>query len=243
LRQNNAELLKRTDQLEAANKELEAFSYSVSHDLRAPLRHISGYLHALKEEAAPVLNDAARSFIAAISSSTEKMNALIEDLLAFSRMSRAAMSETQFDMGELVTEVIGEVTAETRGRNIQWDVQPLPAIRADRPLLRQVWINLLSNAVKYTRPRNRAEITIGCHEQANHWEFYVRDNGVGFDMRYSDKLFGVFQRLHGPEEFEGTGIGLANVRQIIRRHAGDTRAESEVGVGTTIFFTIPKPVA
>jgi len=241
LRRKNAELLTRSAQLEAANKELEAFSYSVSHDLRAPLRHINGYLQALSEEAPPDLNEAARGFIAAISTSTQRMNALIEDLLDFSRMSRARMTESQFDTKQLVEEVIQEISEETRDRNIQWDLQVLPTIRADQALLKQVWINLLSNAVKYTRPRNPAKITIGCHDQRGQWEFFVRDNGVGFDMRYADKLFGVFQRLHGPEQFEGTGIGLANVRQIVRRHGGETRAESKVDVGTTIYFSIPKP--
>jgi len=240
LRQKNAELLKRSAQLEAANKELETFSYSVSHDLRAPLRHISGYLHALSEEAAPVLTDATRGFIASISASTHRMNALIEDLLTFSRTGRTSMSETNFDMRQLVEEVMHETAGETHRRNIQWDIGPLPTIRADRALLRQVWANLLSNAIKYTRPRNPAQIAIGYQQRSDEWEFFVRDNGVGFDMRYADKLFGVFQRLHSPEEFEGTGIGLANVRQIIRRHGGDTRAESRPDVGTTIYFTIPK---
>ncbi len=241
LRRKNAELLIRSAQLEAANKELEAFSYSVSHDLRAPLRHINGYLQALSEEAPPELNEAARGFIAAISSSTERMNALIEDVLNFSRMSRASMSESQIDTNQLVEEVIQEMGEETRNRNIQWDLQALPTIRADHALLKQVWINLLSNAVKYTRPRNDAKISIGCDDRGGQWEFFVRDNGVGFDMRYADKLFGVFQRMHSPEQFEGTGIGLANVRQIIRRHGGETRAESKIDVGTTIYFSIPKP--
>ena len=240
LRQKNAELVKRSAQLEAANKELEAFSYSVSHDLRAPLRHISGYLHALSEEAGPVLTDDTRSFIAAISASTTRMNSLIEDLLTFSRTTRASLCKDLVDMGQLVQEVIAEMAAETRGRNIQWEVKPLPSVSADRSLLKQVWINLLSNAVKYTRPRNPAQIEIGCQDLPVAWEFYVRDNGVGFDMRYADKLFGVFQRLHSPEDFEGTGIGLANVRQIVRRHGGETRAQSQVDIGTTIYFSLPK---
>jgi light-regulated signal transduction histidine kinase (bacteriophytochrome) len=241
LRHRNAELLRRTTQLEAANKELETFSYSVSHDLRAPLRHINGYLQALQEEASGTMTQEARGFLEAISASAQRMNALIEDLLAFSRMSRASMSETRFEMTPLVEEVVAELAQETRGRNIQWEIPALPAVSADRPLLKQVWANLLSNAVKYTRPRDPAVITVGYREHPGQWEFFVRDNGVGFDMRYAGKLFGVFQRLHDPEEFEGTGIGLANVRQIIRRHGGETRAESQVERGTTVYFSIPKP--
>lgn len=240
LREKNSELLKRTAQLEAANKELEAFSYSVSHDLRAPLRHISGYLHALVEDAAPGLSAEARRYLAAISDSTLRMSHLIDDLLSFSRMSRATMAETQVDMSALVKEVINEMVGETKGRDVRWDVQPLPVVPADRSLLKQVWTNLLSNALKYSRPRDPARITVGWQEKGEQWEFYVRDNGVGFDMRYADKLFGVFQRLHTQEEFEGTGIGLANVRQIIRRHGGETRAESELDKGTTVYFSLPK---
>jgi light-regulated signal transduction histidine kinase (bacteriophytochrome) len=240
LRQKNAELLKRTAQLEAANKELETFSYSVSHDLRAPLRHISGYLQALNEDAASVLSQDGHTFVDAISRSARRMSTLIDDLLAFSRVGRAVVSETELDSRELVDEVLQDMSRELRNRNIQWDLQPLPVIHADPSMLKQVWTNLLSNAVKYTRPRDPAKISIGCREKPEEWEFFVRDNGVGFDMRYSDKLFGVFQRLHGPDEFEGTGIGLANVRQVVRRHGGQTRAESKLGEGTTIYFTIPR---
>lgn len=240
LRHRNAELLKRTAQLEAANRELETFSYSVSHDLRAPLRHINGYLQALQEEASDSITQEARGFLEAISTSTQRMNTLIEDLLAFSRMGRASMAQTRFEMTDLVEEVVAEMAQETRGRNIRWDIPALPAVSADRPLLKQVWANLLSNAVKYTRPRDPALIAIGCRDLPGQWEFFVRDNGVGFDMRYAGKLFGVFQRLHNPEEFEGTGVGLANVRQIVRRHGGETRAESQVNLGTTVFFSIPK---
>ena len=238
LRQRNADLLTRSSQLEAANKELETFSYSVSHDLRAPLRHISGYLQALLEEAGPALNDAARGFLDAISASTQRMNALIEDLLTFSRTGRANLSESLVDTRQLVDEVIGEMAAETRGRNIEWDLQRLCNPRADRALLKQVWINLLSNAVKYSRPRNPAKITVGCRELHDRWEFFVRDNGVGFDMRYAEKLFGVFQRLHSPEEFEGTGIGLATVKRIVTRHGGTVSAHSVESAGATFYFTL-----
>src|SRR5579883_1582921 len=243
LRRNNAELVKRSAQLEAANKELETFSYSVSHDLRAPLRHINGYLQALLEEADSTLNDEARRYLGAISDSAKRMSTLIDDLLAFSRTSRIVPAEADVEMSPLVEEVIAEMASETSGRNVLWDLKPLPAVRADRSLMKQVWTNLLSNALKYTRPRNPAEVAVGCEDKGACWEFFVRDNGVGFDMRYAEKLFGVFQRLHTQEEFEGTGIGLANVRQIVRRHGGETRATSELGVGTTVYFSLPKPVS
>lgn len=243
LRQKNAELLKRTAQLEAANKELEAFSYSVSHDLRAPLRHINGYLQALSEDADHALSEDAKRYLTAISNSTRRMSSLIDDLLAFSRTSRAVPSEAPVDMTALVGDVVAEMSSETQGRHIQWDIKALPVVQADRSLIKQVWTNLLSNALKYSRPRDPAHIGVGYEDKGQHWEFYVSDNGVGFDMRYADKLFGVFQRLHTQEEFEGTGIGLANVRQIIRRHGGETRATSQPGVGTTLFFTLPKPIA
>jgi light-regulated signal transduction histidine kinase (bacteriophytochrome) len=240
LRQKNAELLSQTAQLETANKELEAFSYSISHDLRAPLRHISGYLSALTEESASSLSEDARKYLEAISTAAERMSTLIEDLLTFSRTSRAIPTVSSVDMTALVREVIRELSSEIEGRDIVWEVSSLPTVTGDLSLLKQVWTNLLSNSIKYTRPRTPATISIGCDEKSGGWEFSVQDNGVGFDMRYADKLFGVFQRLHSQDEFEGTGIGLANVRQIVRRHGGDTRAESQVDVGTTIYFSLPK---
>src|SRR5579884_337245 len=230
---------KRTAELELANKELEAFSYSVSHDLRAPLRHINGYVEALHEDSDTKLSESGRRFLNAIGKSATLMTKLIEDLLSFSRLGRAEMHQDTFNMGELVQEVISEMATDIQGRNIEWNVQPLSTIQGDRALLKQVWVNLLSNAVKYTRPRAPARIGVFGEKKDGEWMFCVRDNGVGFDMRSSEKLFGVFQRLHDASEFEGTGVGLANVRRIIMRHGGRTWAESKLNEGTTLYFTLP----
>jgi PAS domain S-box-containing protein len=229
----------RTVQLEAANKELEAFSYSVSHDLRAPLRHIDGYVQLLQEEHAPALDAAARRYLGKVASSVQQMGRLIDDLLAFSRMGRAEICRSEVNMRELAEDALREMAGDTAGRNIEWDIKPLPAARGDPALLRQVWVNLFSNAVKYTRPRDPAKISVGGVKKDGEWEFCVRDNGVGFDMRYADKIFGVFERLHNAEEFEGTGIGLANVRRTILRHGGRTWAEGRVGEGAAVYFTLP----
>jgi len=231
----------RTAQLEAVNKELEAFSYSVSHDLRAPLRHIDGFANMLRHEAKDSLSETSQRYLGVISDATRQMGALIDDLLLFSRMGRAELHQQPLNMDELAREALQEIRRETEGRNINWQIHPLPEVRADRALMKLVWTNLLSNAIKYTRHREPAEIAIGGHEREAEIEFYVRDNGAGFDMRYAHKLFGVFQRLHQSEEFEGTGIGLANVRRIINRHGGRTWAEGKVDAGATVYFTLPKP--
>jgi light-regulated signal transduction histidine kinase (bacteriophytochrome) len=167
------------------------------------------------------------------------MGRLIDDLLAFSRMGRSEMCRTEVNMGELAEDALQEMAADAAGRNIEWNIQPLPVVRGDPALLRQVWVNLFSNAIKYTRPRNPAKISVTGGKKNGAWEFCVQDNGVGFDMRYVDKIFGVFQRLHNAEEFEGTGIGLANVRRTILRHGGRTWAESKVGEGAALYFTLP----
>jgi hypothetical protein len=243
LRMDNAALeagiRRRTAELEAANNELEAFSYSVSHDLRAPLRHICGYLEALKEDSDTKFSDSSRRFMGAIGKSADLMSKLIENLLEFSRLGRTEMHQRQFSMEELVREVIAEMSSDTQGRNIEWDVQSLPAIHGDRSMLKQVWVNLLSNAVKYTRPRDPAKIFVCCENKDGEWVFRVRDNGVGFNMANVDKLFGVFQRLHDASEFEGTGVGLANVRRTIARHGGRAWAEGKVDEGACVFFTLP----
>lgn len=230
----------RTSQLEAANKELEAFAYSVSHDLRAPLRHIGGYLELIREQIAATLDADSQQYMDAISNAARRMSVLIDDLLSFSRMGRYEMSAMPVDLNFLVQDVIRELAPETIHRLIDWQITPLPVVTGDRAMLRMVLVNLLSNAVKFTRFRERAEIEIGCQtEQANEIIIFVRDNGVGFDMTYAGKLFGVFQRLHRADEFEGAGIGLANVRRIIHRHGGRTWAEGEVDRGATFYFSLP----
>jgi signal transduction histidine kinase len=230
----------RTAQLEESNKELEAFSYSVSHDLRAPLRHIGGYLALLSQELGSSLNAEGMRFLKSVSDSAQQMGTLIDDLLAFSKMSRAELRRMEFRTDELVEEAMRELKNETEGRDIRWEIEPLPQVFADRAMLKQVWANLLSNAVKYTRQRKPALIQVGCRTSPAEFEFYVRDNGAGFDMQYTGKLFGVFQRLHAADDFEGTGIGLANVRRIVTRHGGRTWAEAKVDEGATFYFTLPR---
>lgn len=239
-----AEVASRNALLEAANKELEAFSYSVSHDLRAPLRHIDGFAGLLQRTSTAKLDEKERRYLTLITESAKRMGKLIDDLLDFSRMGRAAMRHDTVDMGALVQAVLRDLEPDTQGRAIEWHVSPLPAVQGDASLLRQVWMNLLSNAVKYSRPRAQAVIEVGCaKDKPNETIFFVCDNGVGFEMKYADHLFGVFQRLHRPEDFEGTGIGLANVRRIIARHGGRTWAEGQPEAGATIWFTLPKLTA
>ena len=239
IRTLNNVLAQRAAQLESANKELEAFSYSVSHDLRAPLRHVQGYVEMLDREAQDKLSEKGRRYLRTIADAAREMGTLIDDLLSFSRMGRTEMRETEVEPGPLVEEVRRSLAPDSAGRDIRWTVAPLPRVRADAAMLRQVLANLLGNAVKYTRKRSVAEIEVGCAgPEGDRLVFFVRDNGAGFDMKYADKLFGVFQRLHRADEFEGTGIGLANVRRIIGRHGGRTWAEARVGVGATFYFTL-----
>jgi len=227
-------------QLEAANRELESFSYSVSHDLRAPLRHIQGYVEMLTREAKDGLSDKARRYLGTIADAGREMGVLIDDLLAFSRMGRTELVEQEVDLNALVDEVRGGLELAARGRNIDWRVEPLPRVRGDAAMLRQVLANLLGNAVKYTRDRDPATITVGHGGREEGREIvFVRDNGAGFEMKYADKLFGVFQRLHRADEFEGTGIGLASVRRIVARHGGRTWAEGRLNAGATFFFSLP----
>jgi PAS domain S-box-containing protein len=231
----------RTAQLEAANKELEAFAYSVSHDLRAPLRHINGFLELLQKRNTNTLDAQSQHFMANISDSARRMSTLIDDLLSFSRMGRQEMSKTQVDLGQLIEDVIREFRPETEGRNIMWQIGSLPLVTGDRAMLRVVLVNLISNALKFTQSRSPAEIEVGWMPgHAKEITVFVRDNGAGFDMQYADKLFGVFQRLHRVDEFEGTGIGLANVQRIINRHGGRIWAQGEVDHGATFYFSLPQ---
>jgi PAS domain S-box-containing protein len=292
IRQLNAELeqrvAERTAQLQAANEELEAFSYSVSHDLRAPLRHVMGFVELLQKDlpreitsgalcprcgslisqgGGPSLSEKNLRHLTTISQSAQRMGHLIDDLLAFSRIGQTEMQKTEVNLDQLVQETMGDFQAETKARNIGWEIHPLPAVWADRALLRLMLVNLISNAVKFTSKRAQARIEIGVMEKwsdgavastnnsnaptlqhsstptPQHSDtpvIFVRDNGVGFDPRYAGKLFGVFQRLHSQEEFAGTGIGLANVQRIIHRHGGRIWAEGVVDGGATFYFSIPK---
>ena len=229
----------RTARLHMLNEELEAFSYSASHDLRAPLRHIIGYIGLVRKEADEKLSANGRRYLDTINEAAGKMSELIDALLAFSRTSRLELNQTRVDMNQLVGQARQELEPETANRNIEWIIGELPAVNGDRALLKQVWTNLLSNAVKYTRQRERAEIRVSAMKRGGEIEFSVADNGAGFDEKYAQKLFGVFQRLHREEEFEGTGVGLANVRRIIARHGGRTWAAGEVDKGATFYFTLP----
>ena len=240
IRTLNKELVMRATELETSNNELESFAYSVSHDLRAPLRHVVGYSELLQKQASSLLDEKSRRYTRTILESAKRMGNLIDDLLAFSRIGRAETKNTLVSLDQLVKEVVAEIRLDTGGRDIVWKIHPLPVCYGDRSMLRLVIGNLLSNAVKFTRMRTRAEIEIGCADGEDEVEVFVRDNGAGFDMQYVDKLFGVFQRLHLPEEFEGTGIGLATVRRIIHRHGGNVRAEGGVDQGATFYFSLPK---
>ena len=255
----------RTAQLQAANQELQAFSYSVSHDLRAPLRHVLGFVELLQKDAGPSLSEKNLRHLTTISQSAKQMGNLIDDLLVFSRIGQSEMQKTDVNLDQLVRETLGDFQPETKGRNIVWKIHPLPSVQADRALLRMVLVNLISNAVKFTGARAEARIEIGCLTEKQKAEIrkaqsgvpfllsacpistleetviFIRDNGAGFDPRYAGKLFGVFQRLHSHDEFEGTGIGLANVQRIIHRHGGRAWAEGAVDGGATFYFSIPKP--
>lgn len=229
----------RTARLEAANQGLESFSYSVSHDLRAPLRHISGYIGMLHSDPANTLSTESQRYVGLVSNSARRMGQLIDDLLDFSRLGRMELRHARVNMNDLANEVLHELQSDTANRNISWQFDDLPDVEGDRSLLKQVWVNLLSNAVKYTGKRERAEIRVAASLVNDEWQFSVQDNGSGFDNNHAGQLFGVFQRLHGADEFEGTGVGLANVRQIVTRHGGRTWADGRVNEGATFYFTLP----
>jgi light-regulated signal transduction histidine kinase (bacteriophytochrome) len=229
----------RTRQLQDAVQELEAFSYSVSHDLRAPLRHIGGFVELLHSKSGKQLDPAGIRYLEIIAESVKRMDRLISHLLSFSRMSRQELQKSRCNMGTIVAQCIRDVEPDLAGRHVNWDIAALPDCDGDQALLRQVAENLISNAVKFTKEREEAVIQVGHRLEDGQHVYFVRDNGVGFDMRYYDKLFGVFQRLHSASQFEGTGIGLANVRRILHRHGGNAWAEGVPGEGATFYFSLP----
>lgn len=225
--------------LESVNKELEAFSYSVSHDLRAPLRAISGFSQAVIEDCAPKLDDEGRRYLGLIQENAHRMGRLIDDLLTFSRLGRQQMTNSKIDIETLAKSVFEELFAQEHGRKIKFTVHPSPPIYGDNSMIRQVLVNLLSNAIKFTRTREEAIIEFGYLPKLDEGAYYIKDNGVGFDMQYVGKLFGVFQRLHSAAEFEGTGVGLALVYRIVTRHGGRVWAEGAIDQGATFYFTLP----
>ncbi len=245
LDRQKAELRRQRELLEAANGELEAFAYSVSHDLRAPLRAIDGFTKILLEDHAEQLDDEGKRVLNVVCENAGKMAQLIEDILSFSRIGRNEVSYTYCDMRKMVDQIVSELKPVIDGRNIDWNIGELGLVSADAAMLKQALVNLVGNAVKYSRGRNPASIEIRlvpspAETKSGYVTYYIRDNGAGFDMKYAAKLFGVFQRLHGPDEFEGTGAGLAIVKRIIERHGGTVRGEGKVGEGATFYFTLPR---
>lgn len=244
VRRLNADLerrvTERTAQLEEANRELEAFSYSVSHDLRSPLRSMAGFSEAVFEDFGPQLPEEGRRYLRVIREGAQRMGELIDDLLAFSRLSRTPLTKREVDPEQIVRGVLEELNWQRQGRNIDLRIAAMPVCQGDPALLKLVWTNLLTNALKFTRQRDPAVVELGSSAEAGERVYYVRDNGAGFDMRYASKLFGVFQRLHRVEDYEGTGVGLAIVHRIVHRHGGRTWAEAQVDRGATFYFTVEK---
>jgi light-regulated signal transduction histidine kinase (bacteriophytochrome) len=233
-------VLERTKLLEVANKELEAFAYSVAHDLRTPLRAINGYAHLLLEDYEKILDNEAKRLCTVIDSESQQMGRLIDDLLSFSHISHTEIQKTLINMEELVKSVFHHLSTPKSRERIDFRIGPLPDTMSDATLIREVWFNLISNAIKFSSLRERAVIEVGSLQEGENIVYFVRDNGVGFEMRYAGKLFTIFWRLHSEKEFEGTGIGLAIVQRLIHRHGGEVWSESEVDKGATFYFTLPQ---
>lgn len=240
LNQLNAQLKTQIEQLTEANKELADVSYTISHDLRAPLRHVIGFAEMLSARSPDSLDEKSRHYVEVIAQASRKMADQVDGLLAFSQLRRIKVVKIRVDLDKMVWDIVTELTRKTEGREIEWVVAALPTVVGDPEMLGLVMFNLIANAVKFTQACFLAKIEIGAHDQTDETVIYVRDNGVGFDDRYANKLFGMFQRLHAAEDFDGVGIGLANVRRIIERHGGRIRAEGAVGVGATFRFSLPK---
>jgi light-regulated signal transduction histidine kinase (bacteriophytochrome) len=232
-------VIQRTEELEVANKELEAFTYSVSHDLRAPLRAVHGFSEILKEDYFKILDDEGQRICSVISSSATQMSELIDDLLSFSRIGRSTVSATILNMEVIADTIAHELINQEQRKDIKYSIGKLNEVTGDPNLIKNVWYNLISNAIKYSSKQNYPEIFINSRKEGDYIIYSVKDNGVGFEMQYADKLFGVFQRLHSEYEFEGNGVGLAIVKRIINKHGGRIWAESEVGNGATFSFSLP----
>jgi light-regulated signal transduction histidine kinase (bacteriophytochrome) len=237
--QRTAELRTSNAKLESAYTELETFAYSVSHDLRAPLRAIDGFSRILTEEYAPNLDSEGRRIIGVIREGARKMAQLIDDILAFSRVGRQEIAPGVIDMDQAVRNALKDLAPALAGWDVKVVIQPLPVFHGDAPMIQLLWVNLLDNAVKFTRAKSGGVIEVGAQAGAKENVYYVKDNGVGFDMQYVHKLFGVFQRLHAQNEFPGTGIGLAIVKRIVTRHGGRVWAEAQTGLGAAIYFALP----
>jgi signal transduction histidine kinase len=229
----------RTAQLEAANRELEAFSYSVSHDLRTPLRAVDGFSHILLEDYADKLDDEGKRLLTVVRNNTNRMGQLIDDILKFSRTGRVEFSFSEINMEKLANEVFADLHSSAEGNPIQFEIEHLPPTQGDNAMMRQVFVNLLSNAIKFSSHNPSPKIVVSASVKDDETVYFVKDNGAGFDMKYSEKLFGVFSRLHSVDDFEGTGIGLAIVKRIIARHGGRVWAEGKVGEGATLYFSLP----
>jgi signal transduction histidine kinase len=239
LNQNlEARVIERTAELKASNKEMEAFTYSVSHDLRAPLRHIGGFTKILLEKYRPTLPPDAQELLGLIAQGASRMGQMVDEMLKLAHTSRQALQIERTGLSSLVEDVVTLLSPEIEGRQVQWKIGELPFVECDPVLIRQVFQNLIDNALKYSQPRSPAVIEVGHAEIEGEEVIFVKDNGVGFEMKYADKLFGVFQRLHLQEEFEGTGIGLATVERIVQKHGGRVWAQAELNRGATFYFTL-----